>query len=180
MKRRYCPMCDDTTNANICDRCGDVTDPWPCDGSVTDQFYQKKAARQRAPENATAPGSPRTPQPDGSAHTPGPWWIFGSKDDERDEEPHYRRYPGIESESMSIVVFGEESQPTGVRGSEEVALANAAFIVRAVNAHDDLLKALKGFVYYFRPEITRDIVKYECQVKVMEAARAAIAKAEAH
>lgn len=40
MKRRFCQMCDDTTNANPCTACGADTVPWPCDGSPTDRFYQ--------------------------------------------------------------------------------------------------------------------------------------------
>jgi hypothetical protein len=41
MKRRYCGPCDDTTNGNPCPQCGADTEPWPCDGSDADRFYQR-------------------------------------------------------------------------------------------------------------------------------------------
>lgn len=74
-----------------------------------------------------------------SAHTKTPWHVYDSYSDDR--------YPGIDAVGSSIVIFGCEDDETGVRGSTpEESFANAAFICRAVNAHDDLVAALKDLL----------------------------------
>jgi len=70
-----------------------------------------------------------------AAHTPTPWSVFRAG----------KQY-GIDAESMqSIVSFGDDHEPDiGVQGATiEEAHANAEFIVRAVNSHEDLVAALK-------------------------------------
>jgi hypothetical protein len=54
MKRRYCGMCDELTNANPCPACGADTERWTADGSHTDRYYQEQA-RTRKHERAEEP-----------------------------------------------------------------------------------------------------------------------------
>lgn len=78
-----------------------------------------------------------------SGHTELPWEVYS------DEHGIAGDAPGIESAGgESIVVFGDLGGDfQGVRGeTPEEALANARFIVRACNAHYDLLEALKEAV----------------------------------
>lgn len=70
-----------------------------------------------------------------ATHTPTPWIVFDAS----------ARYPGIDGQNdTTVVVHGYDGEACGVRGSvHATALANAAFIVRACNAHDELVAALK-------------------------------------
>ena len=69
-------------------------------------------------------------------HTPTPWSVFEAG----------KRY-GIDADmGVSIVLFqaNDERHGDGVLGrTKDEAHANAEFIVRAVNAHDDLVAAVK-------------------------------------
>lgn len=56
-------------------------------------------------------------------HTPTPWKVEG---------------PFLERS-----IFGEKDLVTRLVGFDKIQSANAAFIVRAVNSHDALIKALK-------------------------------------
>jgi hypothetical protein len=69
-----------------------------------------------------------------SKHTNGPWLVF-CKDD---------RYPGIEAEHKSIVIFGNDGESgQGVRGdTREEALANA----RLIAAAPELLEASQSLL----------------------------------
>lgn len=56
-------------------------------------------------------------------HTPGPWTVYAQA----------REWPGIDSDTMSIIIFGEEDDlERGVRGeSFTEAMANARLIAAA-------------------------------------------------
>ena len=92
-------------------------------------------------------------------HMATPWKIYCDTD----------RYPGLQAAgNKTVVIFGNEGEEAGVRGrTPEEALANAAFIVRAVNAHDDLVRAIDGLLLCGEPN------------EWTNAARAALAKAKA-
>ena len=67
-------------------------------------------------------------------HTPTPWTVYDAAD---------AYYPGIDAARRTVVVFGSADEECGVRGdTPEEAEANARFIVRAVNSHDEMLEAL--------------------------------------
>lgn len=91
-----------------------------------------------------------------STHTPGPWVII-------DEFPldFYQRIPG------GFAYLGE-CVATAVKGEGE---ATAAYIIRACNAHEDLVRALELAV----PELVAYYGKDHFAVNVC---RQAIAKAE--
>jgi hypothetical protein len=68
-----------------------------------------------------------------------------------------------------------EAWETGAKNSAEIAAHDAAFIVRACNAHDDLLAALKNLADEFDEFMSEH---GQLDNKPLHAARAAIAKAE--
>lgn len=95
-------------------------------------------------------------------HTKGPWYVF-TCDGKIDP------WPGIESDSLSIITFGEFGDSHGVRGeSEEEALANAHLI----SAAPDLLEAVRLLLSEWSE--TNDDIREENR----RFARAAIAKAQ--
>jgi hypothetical protein len=70
-------------------------------------------------------------------HTPGPWTVFNPDDGE------CHRYPGIDSESETIIIYGNEDEVSGVRGqSKEVAEANARLIAAAPELLEVLVEIL--------------------------------------
>lgn len=88
------------------------------------------------------------------SHTPGPWRIY--------EFEH--RYPGIESERLSVVLWGHEDEDAGVRGHTHAeAIANAHLIAAAPK----MLEALREVAHH---------ADDECGFMVL--VRAAILKAE--
>ena len=97
-----------------------------------------------------------------SKHTPTPW--------EKCEAGDYSDYDGD-----SIILLGDDisCRVAAVFGADEKAEANAEFIVRAVNAHDALVTALKLLVRNGQKQGWTD--KYQDD---MNAALAAISKAE--
>lgn len=107
-----------------------------------------------------------------SKHTPLPWRFA----------PAGGNMSKNYAQPFAIAQAGEANLIGGcfgdVRGGHDVAEANAAFIVRAVNAHDELVGALREGV-----EIEQgDLVGREWKEAVhawLSKARAAIAKAEA-
>jgi len=111
-----------------------------------------------------------------AGHTPTPWTVFR----------HGKKY-GIEAVHQSIVVFGGDCEPDmGVQGATvEEAHANAEFIVRAVNSHENLIAALKWFAddRNWREEELSDGIYVSAEWKLgfdpREIARAALAKADA-
>ena len=81
----------------------------------------------------TRPRGRRSEMMNETKHTPVPWKVYGNPGE----------WPGIDSDTISVVIYGEDGDfERGIRGeSHEEAFANAQFIVRAVNAHYDLLAA---------------------------------------
>ena len=69
-----------------------------------------------------------------NGHTPGPWFIY----DEKATDGLPIAAPGIDSESVSIILYGTESDECGVNGrTPEEQMANA----RLIAAAPDLLDA---------------------------------------
>lgn len=104
-------------------------------------------------------GTAASPQLSHVAHTATPWKLNAKY--VRDEDCIY-----IESENADRSI-GQTSAVATVFNDGDNAAANAAFIVRACNAHGDLVKALKS--------VAED--RHACAVMKMRAL-AAIAKAE--
>lgn len=85
--------------------------------------------------------------------------------------------------SHCVGIFGSDGKPivytcTGERSREE-DLANAEFIVRACNAHTDLIAACKGLLARYKRDfqgLTRGEGQFDCDE--VRAAEAALAKAE--
>lgn len=120
-------------------------------------------------------------------HTPGPWSVFGrcilgagSTD----------TYDGVVMGTIAVASELEDSDGDGrnwsAGGSPE---ANAAFIVRACNAHDELVAALKATAGALQSSASeRDRIKFTGQWanlglrtigSILDDAQAALAKAEA-
>jgi hypothetical protein len=60
-------------------------------------------------------------------HSKTPWLVVGED----------YRYPGIDSQVNSVVIFGDRNEETGVRGKDRNnSIANARRIVACVNALD--------------------------------------------
>lgn len=81
-------------------------------------------------------------------HTPAPWRV------EADEKGGEIQGYDIRTDSEEIV--GQE----GILGGP-IGEANAAFIVRAVNAHEALVDALRGALYWNRerPQLWMDAAR---------------------
>lgn len=75
-------------------------------------------------------------------HTPTPWGINGTHKlfDEQDEDSLI-----IRADGMWVAVVTPDANDHVRLGKEEVQ-ANAEFIVRAVNSHEELLESLKACV----------------------------------
>lgn len=74
-------------------------------------------------------------------HTPTPWEVCNGTDIFPVDDPEARRYiANCDPEDAPVENDGDHPY-TDMNFAE--AKANTAFIVRAVNAHDDLVKALK-------------------------------------
>ena len=99
-------------------------------------------------------------------HTPGPWTIWPDADSDQLAVGPERGGVAI----CDVVItngIGVNTESTRATG-----YANADFICRACNCHDDLLAALK--------ELHNAYGAHTGIWEAMEQARAAIAKAEAH
>ena len=94
-----------------------------------------------------------------AAHTPGPWKV----------RVNSGRYGP--TGSMGQIHNGDASKPIG-----NVVLADAEFIVRACNAHDDLLAALRDTLTICLERGHK--LGLDDGGPVMDKARAAIAKAQ--
>lgn len=105
-----------------------------------------------------------------SDHTPGPWEVFGASG------IFPKRYPGIDSKSLSIVVFGaNEESDQGIQGKTlEEAQANA----RLIAAAPDLLEALKLVNLHFQRNHSSGNFQGDDEHETWTAVRAAIAKTE--
>ena len=78
-------------------------------------------------------------------HTPGPWaavrnatyWEFGN---------YNHNHGQIGDCCVSNWLYDEEGNPISQEEAGKIAEANAEFIVRACNAHYELLEALEGLI----------------------------------
>lgn len=99
-----------------------------------------------------------------SKHTPTPWMTSPcgalAPDDVMIVADFGRNENGIQQ--ISTV-----AKALSIRQTKEVTAANAAFIVRCVNVHEELLAALKGLMD-------------DTSEEALDVAKAAIKKAEAH
>jgi len=116
-----------------------------------------------------------------SEHTPTPWIVYEGNAPSKD-------CPGIEAPDVmfSVVIWGDHEDPydcCGVQGRTiEEARANARFIVRACNVHEELVEALKDVLavldHLAQSAVTKDgyAIRYSSDGPV-GIARAALAKA---
>ena len=72
-------------------------------------------------------------------HTPTPW--FAVIDSTEDGNP-----PIWSIQTSEEIPDEEDNTIAGIWGTEEIDAANAAFIVRACNAHDDLVTAAERII----------------------------------
>jgi hypothetical protein len=103
-----------------------------------------------------------------SKHTPIPWAIKAAVNGIDHDFGIFREgHAGVLAECF------EEFEARGLR-QPEIALANAEFIVRACNSHEDLLKAAKGAIQVLE-EVGEDYYRVNSDIDALEAA---IKKAE--
>ncbi|MCO5157534.1 MAG: hypothetical protein M9945_12440 [Aquamicrobium sp.] len=112
---------------------------------------------------------------DFSKRTPGPWYVtaIGS---------HWqvitRTHPDIRPAALiaQVRIPGKDGWPAQSPLGLDEATANAAFIVRAVNAHDDLVDALKDIEGMIDncPDVPRDPASLP--MAVLAHVRAALAR----
>ena len=100
-------------------------------------------------------------------HTPGPWEVY----------PGFN--PGIEADSMSLIVFGDEPESFGIKGrTQSEKEANARLIAAAPCLLSALESAVECGMVPSSSESDGGASKYSVQVKVADQIRAAIAKAK--
>jgi hypothetical protein len=140
----------------------------------------KEVTRQRATDVRGATGSPRSPQPERAAHTPGPWKVsddFNSNGDgacasviaDSSEHDYFiaHVWSDFEVEEGECVIDGIPPQGTG--------LANA----RLMSASPDLLAALKQLVEAERQFAAETGLQSDDPINdALQVADVAIAKAE--
>lgn len=107
-------------------------------------------------------------RPSIAAHTPGPWVVEESR-----VQDTGTLFETIRSEPISTSKEPDTGDIAYLTLRQREVRANAAFIVRACNAHDDLLALAREVASQF------DDVKHPLSVegRLRDAARAAIAKA---
>lgn len=93
-------------------------------------------------------------------HTPAPWKSFD------------KTLPDASTDFPCTVITASNGCPLAYVGNHAGYKANAAFIIKAVNCHDELLAALKGLTDKYKGD-----AKLFAFEKDLLAARAAIAKA---
>jgi hypothetical protein len=101
-------------------------------------------------------------------HTPTPWIVTNGVQIWRDGHSSLA--------SPRICSLANAAQPVEQLTAEEMA-ANAAFIVRAVNAHEELVAAARALLDRL-DDITTDAFSKGGEAVEREALRAALAKAE--
>jgi hypothetical protein len=109
------------------------------------------------------------------SHTPTPWYVEMTNAGEIGAKTEVRVFGPDRKASGSLFKLnriGTGHQDCVARELSELK-ANAAFIVRAVNAHEDLLKFMKDLNYAFYVKGTR-----AAMIEVMFKSKALIAKAE--
>lgn len=103
-----------------------------------------------------------------SKHTPTPW--FASEDGDGE---NYGASTLVDARNGYIASVGAPFAEVA-----EENLANAAFIVRAVNAHDDLVAALHEYMSQFGQALEAYGIAFTDSQKIADAkARAALARA---
>lgn len=93
-----------------------------------------------------------------SKHTPTPWRRYAAN-----------KVVAGDADFVADTAFRDRDEPAVV--SVEISNANAAFIVRACNAHDELVSVLGRMLR------AHDSGKYVLREKFADAARAALIKA---
>lgn len=87
-----------------------------------------------------------TPMPDtmkGREHTPIPWTV----------DPEFEDQAVIGPDGVQVADCSITCHPKFGKRNDVINAANAEFIVRAVNAHDDLVKALEAARGYIQAKI---------------------------
>ncbi len=101
-----------------------------------------------------------------AAHTPTPWKVR--------EYKYGKDYTGV-IETMDGIYLGEMSCTMGqTKKEDQTPIANAAYIIRAVNAHEDLVTALKASIKLMESKDTSWSFHEDIFIQMREA----IAKAE--
>lgn len=101
-------------------------------------------------------------------HTPTPWKV---SEPFKSRGWNYVEIRSAEGHTIARIILGRDDH------MDKAALERAAFIVRAVNAHDDLVTALKDLVSIVKGNPGRTGAQL-AKVGEIKAAEAAIAKAE--
>lgn len=117
---------------------------------------------------------PEESKPETVEHTPTPWFVCT---DPQNETWHAGRTIGTEERTG-----GRRVADPCLFDADEIAHANAAFIVRAVNNHDDLVAALEALIDVsseaFASLDEEGLFNSEHEITI-KAARAAVARAKA-
>lgn len=100
---------------------------------------------------------------DKPSHTPTPWQDRGSN-----SMGHHHQIGSVHSKLMVAEVFGMDGR----------AEANAAYIVKAVNAHEGLVEALNAFRHVIGFTHTDTDADQNAVVLALELAEKALAQAE--
>lgn len=111
-------------------------------------------------------------------HTPTPWTA--DEYESRDDQGRYMTSQICDANGLVIVEFSNSSVAEIHHEDhrwDAKAKANAAFIVRAVNAHYDLVGALRFILAFYEPG--QKALDTEAWKHAEAAGRAALAKAEA-
>jgi hypothetical protein len=114
-----------------------------------------------------------------SEHTPLPWSVLESDADAREpfvavsEPDEYGNAPDLH---IAVCHYsGNNYDPATLAADKAKAKANAEFIVRACNCHDELLEACKELVSWYDSDKSQ---RASVTFAAFDAVRAAIAKAE--
>jgi len=94
-------------------------------------------------------------------HTPTPWRVACDA-----------------AREATVPIFGADLRYVGSTGHDRVGLADAAVIVRAVNSHDRLVKALRALVGNGNNRWGYDVAANALNDDIRNEARAALAEAE--
>lgn len=109
-----------------------------------------------------------------SKHTPGPWHAYALR--HADKSPVYG-YQIRDAAHNILATLAEYGMHAGAPLSPVTREANAAFIVRACNAHDDLVAALEMLVKWGAASGLGNSPRSK-QWTMFESARATLAKAK--
>lgn len=134
---------------------------------IIDELPDKRIGMSKE-DHAYCPKCHPKPTPE-TSHTPTPWELGA---DGR----------GIMADNQKLILHVKNTGPehAGKPGHVSVreSLANAAFIVRAVNSHDELLEAAKNARNVLAALAVGDLKQVRADSSALLALRSAIAKAE--